>query len=172
MAQLAAIRTEEGEGRLQNLLVRPLGRVPWLTGRLALSVLLLIVASLQAALCAWVGAASQHSGVGLGTLLAAGLNVVPPGLFVLGLGTVAFGAWPRLAIATGYGYLAWAFLLEFYDAVVPTSHWMMDTSVFFHMLPAPASDPDWARNGIIAALGRLGMAAGAVLFDRRDTTGR
>ena len=74
--QIVAIRTEEADGRLENLVVRPLSRTSWFAGRLGLSVLLLIVAGLLSGVGAWIGAASQHSGIRFGSLLAAGLNLV------------------------------------------------------------------------------------------------
>jgi ABC-2 type transport system permease protein len=109
--------------------------------------------------------------VRFGTLLEAGLNVVPPALFVLGLGTLVFGFRPRLTSAAVYGYLAWAILLEFIGGPLKASHWLMDTSVLFHMLPAPAVDPDWIGAAVLTALGAGLAVLGAVLFDRRDTTG-
>jgi ABC-2 type transport system permease protein len=166
--QITAMRTEEADGYLENLLVRPVSRTSWFAGRLGLSCLLLITAGLLAGIGAWVGAATQHSGVRFGSLLTAGLNVVPPGLFLLGLGALVLGAWPRRTSAVVYGYLAWSFLIEFAGGVVNTSHWLMDTSVFFHMVPAPATAPDWSSMAVITGLGILGAVLGGILLCRRD----
>jgi ABC-2 type transport system permease protein len=117
---------------------------------------------------AWAGTASQHSGVRFGSLVTAGLNIVPPGLFLLGLGALVLGAWPRHTSTAVYGYLAWSFLVEFAGGVVHTSHWLMDTSVFFHMVPAPATSPDWSSAAIITGLGTLGAVIGGLLLCRRD----
>ena len=166
--QITAIRTEEADGKLENLLVRPVSRTSWFAGRLGLSTLLLLTAGLLAGIGAWAGAASQHSGVRFGSLLTAGLNVVPPGLFLLGLGALVLGAWPRRTSTIVYGYLAWSFLIEFAGGVVHTSHWLMDTSVFFHMVPAPATTPDWSSMAVITGLGILGAVLGGILLCRRD----
>ena len=166
--QITAMRTEEADGYLENLLVRPVSRTSWFAGRLGLSCLLLITAGLLAGIGAWAGAATQHSGVRFGSLLTAGLNVVPPGLFLLGLGALVLGAWPRRTSAVVYGYLAWSFLIEFAGGVVNTSHWLMDTSVFFHMVPAPATAPDWSSMAVITGLGILGAVLGGILLCRRD----
>jgi ABC-2 type transport system permease protein len=93
---------------------------------------------------AWAGTASQHSGVRFGSLVTAGLNVVPPGLFLLGLGALVLGAWPRRASAAVYGYLAWSFLVEFAGGVVHASHWLLD------------------------GLGVLGAVLGGILLHHRD----
>ncbi len=83
--QISAMRTEEADGHLENLLVRPVSRTSWFAGRLGLSallllllLLLLLVAGVLARIGAWAGAASQHSGARLGSLVTAGLNVVAP----------------------------------------------------------------------------------------------
>jgi ABC-2 type transport system permease protein len=169
--QITAIRAEEAEGRLDNLVVRPVSRASWFAGRLGLSTLLLAVAGMLSGVGAWLGAASQHSGVRFGSLVVAGLNVVPPSLFLLGLGALVLGVWPRRTSAVVYGYLAWSFLIEFIGAVIHASHWLMDTSVFFHMVPAPATSPDWASAAVIAGLGVSGAVVGGIFLNRRDVLG-
>jgi ABC-2 type transport system permease protein len=166
--QIGAIRTEEADGHLENLAVLPVSRTSWLAGRLLLSAGLLLGSGILAGIGAWAGTASQHSRVGFGSLVAAGLNVVPPSLFLLGLGALVLGVWPRRTSAVVYGYLAWSFLIEFLGAVVHASHWLLDTSVFFHMVPAPATSPDWTSAAVIAGLGVAGAVIGAVFLNRRD----
>jgi ABC-2 type transport system permease protein len=165
--QVTAIRTEEADGHLENLVVRPVSRRSWFAGRFGLSTLLLVVAGLLGGLGAWVGAASQHSGLDIGALLAAGLNVVAPALFLLGLGALVLGAWPRHTSAVVYGYLVWSFLIEFIGGVIHASHWLLDTSVFFHMVPAPATTPDWASAAVVSGLGVAGALIGGLLFEGR-----
>jgi ABC-2 type transport system permease protein len=165
--QITAMRTEEADGYLENLLVRPVSRMSWLAGRLALSCILLVTAGIVAGIGAWAGT-SQHTGIRFGSLVTAGLNVVPPGLFLLGLGALVFGAWPRRTSTAVYGYLAWSFLVEFAGGVIHTSHWLLDTSVFFHMVPAPATSPDWSSAAVITGLGILGAVLGGILLHRRD----
>jgi ABC-2 type transport system permease protein len=166
--QITAMRTEEADGYLENLLVRPVSRTSWFAARLGLSALLLIAAGIVAGFGAWAGAATQHSGLRFGSLVTAGLNIVPPGLFLLGLGALVLGAWPRRTSAAVYGYLAWSFLVEFAGGVIRTSHWLLDTSVFFHMAPAPATSPDWPSAAVITGLGMLGAVLGGLLLNRRD----
>jgi ABC-2 type transport system permease protein len=172
--QVTAIRSEEADGHLDNLVVLPVPRTSWLAGRLLLSALLLLPPGRPpraAGAGAWAGVASQHGGVAFSSLVAAGLNAVPPALFLLGLGTLLLGAWPRHASAVVYGYLAWSFLIEFIGAIVRASHWLLDTSVFFHMVPAPATSPVWASAAVVTALGGAGAVIGGVLLNRRDLLG-
>jgi ABC-2 type transport system permease protein len=116
----------------------------------------------------WLAAASQNTGVGLGTMLDAGLNVIPPAVFVLGAGALTLGMRPRAVAAVTYGLLAWSFLAELIGGLVNASHWILDTSLFHQMAAAPAIGPNWTSNAILITLG-LGVAAvGAVAFHRRD----
>ena len=166
--QAGAARGEEAEGRLDNLLVRPVSRSRWLATRLAIVTVALILAGLVAGLATWVGAASQDAGVGFVTLLQAGLNLVPPAVFVLGVGVLTLGLWPRGVATVSYGLLAWSFLVEIIGGVVNANHWLLDTSVLHHMAAAPAVDPNWASGGVLLGAGLLAAIVGGVFFGRRD----
>ncbi|HZQ58426.1 MAG TPA: ABC transporter permease subunit [Acidimicrobiales bacterium] len=167
-AQVAGARSEEASGRLEHLLVRPVARWRWLAGRLGAAALLVVAASLGAGVAAWAGAATQHSGVGLGSLVGAGLNVAAPAVFVIGAAAFVYGVWPRATALVGYALVVWSLLVEFVASVAPGNRALLDTSLFFHMRPAPAADPDWVSTGVFVALAVVGAAAGAVAFSRRD----
>ncbi len=169
--QVTSVRSEEAEGRLDHLLVRPIGRTRFLGGRLALSVGLLVLDGLLAGAFAWLGAASQHSGVGFGVLVVAGLNVVPAGMLVLGAGALAFGLAPRAAAGAAYAVLVWSLFVSLLGGVASQSHWLLDTSVFHQMASAPAVRPDWAVNGVVAAVALAAMVGAATAFRRRDLSG-
>jgi ABC-2 type transport system permease protein len=167
-SQIAAIRSEEADGHLEALLVRPVHRTSWLAGRVALSVLVLAVAGIVGGLATWAGAATQHANISLGSMIAAGLNVVPPALLLFGLGALTYGLWPRGTTRVVYGYLAWSFLIELAGGLINMNHWLLDTSVFFHMTPAPAASPDWTSAAVLAGLGVAGTVLGGLSFHRRD----
>jgi ABC-2 type transport system permease protein len=169
--QAVAARTEEAEGRLENLLALPVSRTAWLGGRLVVAVVFVVATGIVAGASAWLGAATQHTGVEFGSLVNAGLNVVPPALFILGLGLFVLGGWPRQVATVLYGYLAWSFLVEIIGGIIHLDHWFMDTSVFFHMVPAPATAPNWTSAGVMVGVAALAAAAGFVLLARRDVAG-
>jgi ABC-2 type transport system permease protein len=166
--QVAATREEEADGRLDNLLVRPVSRSTWLAGRLAAATGLVVACGLFAGILAWVGAISQGTDVGFGGLVLAGLNAAPPALFVLGLGTLAHGVLPRLAAVAAYGLIAWSFLVELIGSVLNASQWLLDTSVLHHVAPAPATDPDWISAAGLVGLGLAAAIIGGLVFSRRD----
>ncbi len=169
--QVGATREEEADGRLENLLARAVSRPSWLAGRLATTVAIVVACGVAAGVLAWVGAASQHSGVSFERLLEAGVNIVPPALFVLGVGTLVHGALPRGAAAVSYAVVAWSFLIELVGSVIKASHWLLDTSVLYHVAPAPAANPNWGSAAGLAAVGAGAAALGGYLFTRRDLVG-
>ncbi|MGZ4119958.1 MAG: hypothetical protein ACXVQS_04790 [Actinomycetota bacterium] len=169
--QIAAIRNEEAAGHLDHLLVRPVGRWRWLTVRLCVGAGLVVGASVLAGLAAWAGAASQHTGVPVSDLIKAGLNVTPPALFVLGVGGLAFGVWPRGSIGVAYGLVVWSFVIETFASITSSSHWLRDTSPLLHIAPAPAAAPNWTAAAWLVGLGLLAAGAGVAAFWRRDLVG-
>jgi ABC-2 type transport system permease protein len=89
-------------------------------------------------------------------------------VFVLGIGAVAFGATPRIAPAIAYGLVAWSFLVEFLASVIRSNKLLIDTSIFSHIAPAPAANPNWAATAWLVGLGLAAAVAGMLGFDRRD----
>ncbi|MFF7643937.1 ABC transporter permease subunit [Streptomyces canus] len=170
-AQVGATRDEETQGHLDLLLARPVSRMPWLAGRFAVSAAVLVAAGAAAGLFTWVGAAASGAGVALPTLLAAGLNVVPAGILVLGIGTLVHGLAPRLASSVAYGVVAFSFIVELLGTGLPASRWLLDLSVLHHISRAPAADPRWDMAAILVAVGIAAAALGAAAFTRRDLKG-
>jgi ABC-2 type transport system permease protein len=166
--QVGALRNEEAGGHLDHLLVRPLARWRWLAVRLAVGAGLAVGAAALTGVAAWIGAATQHAAVGFGDLVEAGLNAAPPALFVLGIGALTYGLWPRAAAAVTYGLVVWSFLVETLASVTHTGQWLRDTSPFLHITPAPAAAPDWTAAAWLAGLGLLAAAVGVAAFNRRD----
>ena len=169
--QVTAARAEESEGRLDHILTRPVSRSSWLGGRLLVAVVFLLVSGVAAALFTWLGAASQHAGVTLTTLLGAGINLVPPAIVILGFGVLAFGLRPRLTSIAVYGLLGWSLLIVVVGGIGAINHWVLDTSVFHHMASAPAVPPNWEANGIMTALGMACALIGGLGFNGRDIQG-
>ncbi len=170
-SQVAAVRREEEAGRIDHLLVRPMSRNRWLGGRVLVTVGCVLTGGVLAGLAAWLGAASQSSGLRIGTLMNAGLNTVPAAIVVLGAGILAFGVRPRATSAVMYGLLAWSFLVEIIGGIINASHWFLDTSLLHQMSAAPAVNPNWTSGSIMVVVGLVGVGAGTCAFRRRDLAG-
>ena len=163
---VTAARREEATGRLEHLLVRPVSRTEWIGGRTGLATVTVVVAALAGGVFVWIGTMNQATGVGLRAMLGAALNGVPPVLLLLGVGMLALGVAPRLADFTVYAVLSWSFLVTFLGGFLNSNHWLLDTSLFHQMRPAPAVAPDWRSGSVMLALaaaaagtGRVGAAA-------------
>jgi ABC-2 type transport system permease protein len=169
--QITAARAEESGGLLEHFLVRPVSRLGWLGGRVAVALGVLLLTGVAAGLFAWIGAATQHSGLSFPDLLAAGINLVPPAIVILGIGILTFGLWPRGTSIVVYAVLCWSLLVVIVGGFGTVSHWVLDTSVFHHMASAPGVPPNWEANGIMAGVGLIAALVGAVAFRRRDLQG-
>jgi ABC-2 type transport system permease protein len=169
--QISGVRAEESEGRLEHILARPTSRLAWLTGRIAITAAVLVLAGAEAGVFCWLGALTQNAGVGFSTMIEAGINTVAPALLVLGIGAFCFGACPRQAASAVYGVILWSLVLELVGAAVTADHWFLDTSVFHHMAPAPAMGANWGTNGVLVAAGAVVAVAGGLAFRRRDLVG-
>ncbi len=169
--QITAGRAEESGGMLDQILSRPVSRPSWLGGRLLVAIVVVVLSGVAAAIFTWIGAASQRAGVSFVSLLGAGLNLVPPAIIILGIGTLVFGLRPRLTSIAVYGVLGWSLLLVIVGGIGAVNHWVLDTSVFHHMASAPAVHPNWGANGVMLGLGALSALAGTLAFKRRDLHG-
>ncbi len=169
--QVTAARSEESGGMVDHFLVRPVTRLGWLGGRLLVALVVLVLGGVAAAVFAWIGATSQHAGSSFPTLLAAGINLVPPAIVVLGVGVLTFGVWPRATSIVVYALLCWSLLVVIVGGFGTVSHLVLDTSVFHHMASAPGVPPDWTANAVMAATGVGAGLVGALAFRRRDVQG-
>jgi ABC-2 type transport system permease protein len=166
--QVTATREEEAEGRLDNLLVRPVSRPGWLAGRLGAAAAIVLACGAGAGVAAWAGAASQGAGVSFGSALEGGINTVPAALFVLGLGTLVHAIAPRFTGVVTYGVIVWSFLVELIGSAINASHWLLDTSLLHHVAPVPSVDPDWTGFAGLVVLGLASAVIGGAVFARRD----
>ncbi len=169
--QVTATREEEADGRLDHLLARPVAHLPWLAGRFTVAAAGITVAGITTGFLTWLSATAAGADVSLPALLAAGANVVPAGIFVLGVGTLVHGLAPRAAGPVAYGIVAWSFLIEIVGAGLGASHWLLDLSVLHHIARAPATGVGWDSAATLTALGIAAAVTGALAFAHRDLEG-
>lgn len=168
---LNAVRAEEADGRLDQLLAAAVSRSRWFTARLAVAAGALVLSGAAAGLLAWAGTVAQGTGPGFAAVVEAGLNTIPPALFLLGVGALAFGVRPRLASIAVYAVLGWSALIELAGGFFTQDHWVLDTSLFHQMASAPAVAPDGLTDGVLTGLGLLGLLLGGLALRRRDLQG-
>jgi ABC-2 type transport system permease protein len=166
--QISAMRAEEADGHLDNLLARRVSRGTWLAGRLGFGVVFVVIAGLATGIGGWIGLATRTGDIGFGTMLQAGLNLAVPGLFILGMGTLLCGLVPRAAMPILYGVVLWSFLIELIGSSITTNHWILDTALLSHLGPVPATSVNWTAVAWLTGLGVIAALAGLAAFDRRD----
>lgn len=169
--QLSMTRGEEADGRLDNLLARPLSRARWFAGRAAGALATVLGLGVAAGLFAWMGALAGGAHVGLGQLLGAGANLAPPALCVAGIGFLSMGVAPRATTAVAYGLVVWSVVVQLAAGIPGSDHWLADTSVFHQMAAAPGRPPDWVSSAVLVGLAVVATTAGAWTFARRDLAG-
>jgi ABC-2 type transport system permease protein len=162
------VREDEAEGYVDNLVVRSISRQQWLSGRVGLTLAVLLAAGVLGGVSFWAAAASQHAGLTFSELLLAGINSAAPAALLLGIGVLTLGFVPRLTSIVCWGLLAWAFLLDMLGSAIKVNHWLMDTSLLYHMALAPAVSPDWRIAGTYLAIGGTAALLGGWRFTRRD----
>ena len=170
-SQVAAARHEESEQRLETLLALPLGRLRWLTGRLALAVGGAIGLALAAGVFAWVGAATQNVAPSLPRMLLAGANCLPTALLFLGIAVLAYAVAPRAAAGIAYGLVTVAFLWQLIGSLLGAPKWLVEITPFAHVGSVPAQPFRAGAAAVMVAIGLLAAAAAALAFGRRDLTG-
>jgi len=166
--QVSALRSEEADGHLDNLLARHINRATWLAGRIGFAVVLVVAAGLATGIGGWIGVTARNSEVGFSAMLQAGLNVTVPALFVLGLGGLLYGLIPRLAVPALYALVLWSFLIEIIGSGITSNHWLLDTAVLTHLGPVPATNLNWTAIAALTGLGATATIAGLLAFGRRD----
>jgi len=170
-SQIAAARHEESEQRLETLMALPLGRLGWLTGRLALAVGGAIALALAAALLAWAGAATQNVAPSLPRMLEAGANCLPTALLFLGIAVLAYAVVPRAAAGIAYGLVTVAFLWQLVGSLLGVPKWLVDITPFAHVASVPVQSFRAGAAAVMVAVGLVTVAAALPAFRHRDLTG-
>jgi ABC-2 type transport system permease protein len=170
-SQIAALRRDEAEQRLDTILAFPVDRRGFLAGRLLLATGGSIVLAFVAGLCAWAGAAAQSAHVALPRLLEAGANCLPVALLFLGLAALVFAVAPRSTTTVAYGLVTVAFLWQLVGALLGAPRFLLDLSPFQHFAFVPAQAFRAGPAAAMVAIAALAASASLWAFRRRDLTG-
>lgn len=170
-SQIAALRRDEAEQRLETVFVFPVDRRRFLAGRLLVAAASAALLALAAGFCAWAGAAAESAHVSLARLLEAGANCLPVSLLFLALAALAFAVVPRATNAIAYGLVSGAFLWQLLGALLGAPRVLLDLSPFQHFAFVPAQAFRAGPAAALLALAALAVLASLWAFGRRDLTG-
>jgi ABC-2 type transport system permease protein len=170
-AQVGSARREEEDERLEPLLALPVGRVPWLGGRLVLAICAAAALSLLAGALTWAGAVITGANVPLADMLGAGVNCLPVAFLFLGLAALAYAVAPRASGGIAYGIVIASFLWQAVGSLLAVPRWLVDLTPFAHISLVPAQTFRPAPAAIMIAIGLVSGAAALAVFRRRDLLG-
>jgi ABC-2 type transport system permease protein len=170
-SQIAALRRDEAEQRLDTILGLPVDRRRFLAGRLVLAAAGSILLAFTAGICAWAGAAAQSAHVALPRLLEAGANCLPVVLLFLGLAALVFAIAPRATATVAYGLVTAAFLWQLVGALLGAPRFLLDLSPFQHFAYVPAQAFRAGPAAAMVALAAAASIASVWCFRRRDLIG-
>lgn len=168
--RVGALRIEEGSGRLDHLLVRPLHRSTWLATGAGLTVLGGALTALAAGLGIWAGSTLTSAGLSVGQAIWPLLATVPVVVLFAGLAVLVLGAAPRLTVGVPLAVAVVAYLLDLVGPLLDLPGAVLGLSPF-RWLPRPPDDafaPGSA--GVLVLLGVAAAALGTLLLARRDIT--
>jgi ABC-2 type transport system permease protein len=168
--QIASVRGEEAEQRLETLLALPVGRRDWLARRVLLAASGAAAVALAAGLLAWAGAASQGADVSLPEMLGAGANTLPPALLFLGLGALAFALVPRSSTVIAYGLVGLAFVWELFGSLLEVPDWLLALSPFHDVGLVPGEPFEATAAATMLVIAACATLAAIQIFRRRDLT--
>jgi len=170
-SQVAAVRHEEAEERLEALLALPVSRSRWLAGRLGLAVAGVVGLSLFSGLLAWAGAAVQGAGIPLATMVEAGLNCAPAAILFLSIAALLYALVPRASTAAAFAVVSVSFVWQLLSAIVGAPAWLRDLSPFEHVGLVPAQPLKGAAAAVMVAVAALVAVVAVRVFARRDLVG-
>jgi ABC-2 type transport system permease protein len=165
---LAGVRKDEAKNYLDNLLVQPVRRATWLTMRLGVITLTFIFIALLTAYFTWVIAEGHGISIDLGNFLLVSFALTGTVVFTLGVGTLLYGVWPRIAAASMYIILGWSFLIDLIESAVKLDDFVVKTSLFHYMSLSPNDAPDWKTFYWLLGLGIVMAIVGIFSFTKRD----
>ncbi len=168
---IGTLREEEGKGIADNLLVRNISRMRYLSERVMLLLCAAAIIIVLASTTVWEVATIQLIDLNYWSLVIDNLNILGPVIFFIGLGLLLFGFAPRWATICLYTLLIWSFVSQLLTSFVKDETWLNiinNSSLLHHITLAPINSPNWTSTAISSLLGFILGAAGLYLFSQRD----
>jgi ABC-2 type transport system permease protein len=169
--RLGAMRQEEAEGRLDNLLVRGVVRWRWLavTAVHALLAATLLVIATATSLLA--GAQLVDAPLTAGQVLEPVLGTLPLVALFTGLAVLVFGTAPRLTVAAPMTLAVLAYLLDTFGTTLKWPNTVVALSPFHHLARLPGQPMTITAMVVMTVIGLAAAAIGIAAFARRDLRG-
>jgi ABC-2 type transport system permease protein len=169
--RLGAVRQEEADGRLDNLLVRGMIRWRWLaiiTAQAFAAAALLAAAS---GVSLWAGGQLVDSGVTAAQVAEPMAATLPLLALSTGIATLSFGLVPRLTIALPVTITVLSYLLETFGTMLGWPSSAVGISPFHHLARLPSTPMTTTSILVLTSTGLATAAIGITAFAHRDQHG-
>ncbi|MDP9236187.1 MAG: polyketide antibiotic transporter [Chloroflexota bacterium] len=170
-SQLAAMREDEAEGRLETLFALPQSRLSWFVGRLALAVASATLLGLAAGIGAGLGATVVRANVSFLGLIGAGLNTLPTSVLFLGIGALFVSTAPRTGVGAAYAVVCFSFVWELVGALLNVPTWFLSASPFHQVGLVPAAPFRPISATVMIVVGLFCASLALARFRMRDLVG-
>lgn len=166
------IRAEESSGRLELVLACDMRRASWLASHAAIvtagSAWLLMITGLTAGLA--YGAVINDVWAQTSTLLAAGMIQLPAVLIFVAIMVVTFAIVPGWSIMISWLCFTACYVIMQFADIFKLKQWVIDLSPFTHVPLYPVKDITWEPLVGMSLIAAFMVAAGLMLFRRRNLT--
>ncbi len=169
--RLGAAAAEEGSGRLEQVLSRPVPKWRWFAGHLALTLAGAVALLLSSGLMTWLGARLTGADVTVGDALSAAVNPLPVVVCWTAVAGLTFAFAPRLTVPLPAAFAVVSLLVEMMGPGLGWPAAVLDLSAFHHLAYVPAEPVAVLPAAVLIALGTAGMVAAVVAFTGRDLEG-
>jgi ABC-2 type transport system permease protein len=169
--RLGAIRQEEADGRLENLLVRGVARRRWLTVTAVYAFLAAAILVVATGLGLWAGAHLVGAPVTTAQLVEPMAGTLPLVALFTGISVLVFGVAPRLTVAVPVTLAVVGFLLDTFGTALKWPDAVLAVSPFHHLARLPGTPMTTTAVVVMTAAGLAAAAVGVVAFARRDLRG-
>ena len=164
-------RTEEREGRAENVLAAVVPRTKFLAGYVIIAFVAAIVFQFVLGVSLYLSAVAvlpNPSEISLRMFLEINLVFLPAVWLMIGVATFLVGVLPK-ATAAIWGYFGFIFLMVILGrmpGLLPD--WVVGLSPFEHMPQLPADEINFLTLGIVTGIGVVLGIVGFVGYNRRD----
>jgi ABC-2 type transport system permease protein len=169
--RLGAVRQEEADGRLENLLVRRVVRWRWLTVTAVHAFLAGAVLVVATAAGLWIGAALGDAPITASQVIEPLAGTLPLVALFTGIAVLAFGVAPRLTVAVPVTLAVLGYLLDTFGTMLDWPTALTALSPFHHLARLPAEPMTTTAVLVMTVTGVATAAIGIAAFTRRDLRG-
>lgn len=169
--RLGALRQEEADGRLDNLLTRGVVRWRLLTASTALAFAADVVLVVVSGAGLWAGAQLVHVEVSVADVAKPLAGTLPLVILFTGIAVLTFALAPRLTVIIPVTLSVAAYLLDTFGQMLDWPHAIIALSPYHHLMRLPGTPMTTLSVVVMIGLGLAAALVGVVVFSRRDVAG-